>query len=1105
MDIQFTSSLEETLRQTFSPQLVKQATAKLTKDFYGNPMALPSLFHILQTSQDENLKQLAAVEARKLILSSWEGMDSALKPQIRESVINIAFTLPSKNVRHSTSRAVAAIAEVDLGDNQWPDLLPILVKSVQDADQQVKEMAVFTLYSILDTKIPALNQHVGDFLALFSELMTDRSSMDIRVNAVKSLEIISEIIEEELEVKPEYAPKFKDNIPGMVQVFQELIANDDSDNVKDLFIIFQSLVYLDAKLVGDNLVALIKLMLEIASNQQLDEDYRSSALDFLVSCVSIRKSRIASNKLGPEITLIAMKISSEEIDIDDELNTESEENENEENLPPTLALRLVAMLSAELPPSQVLTPLFENVGSMLSSSNHFERRAGLLCIGVASSGAPDFYTTQVNKVILALVSGLKDSEMVVRVAALRALSQLTSELQDVIAEYHEELLPLIIQIIDSTTSVKAYKYACYALDGLIEFMSYDAIAKYIEPLIEKLFRMLQQANSSSLKAAIVSAIGSTAYAGGKGFIPYFNNSVQYLEPFISNSAETEGMSEDDIELRAITFENISTMARAVGSEAFSAYADPLVQAAYAALSSEHSRIRESGFAFISNMAKVYGSKFSGFLDQIVPEILKCLQQEEFTFNLDEEEEDFGDDEEEGLESKFNVNTGITIEKEIASVALSELAIGTGASFAKYVEPAVKVLEEQVEYSYGMREAAMNALWKISTAMFKAEYGDNFKPPKGVPQLPYVNDSILQLIRKVREISIQNLEEGFELTMVACILDNLSDNINGMGSIVVLDSASDTALLEKLCVQLMLILKKEHTCQMQDEEEFAGDDDSETDVLLFESALEVLCSLSEQLGADFNRIFSSFKDIILSQVGSESKSKRVCVVGSLAAIALGLKESNQSSEDFLRVFTESLANESSLEVKGNAAYGLGILVEYCPNDLSSAYSTFLELLFNLLSQTQSKSDIDEEETQETIKRASANACGCVARMALKNQEAVPLPQVIPALLSCLPLETAYEENAPILNLILRLYESNNDLILNETNKIVEIFAKIFEKEFERIKLAEESTLGREENMDKMKQFQTDELKQRVIELIKYLDQKYNGIVSQNPVLKSLVAQ
>lgn len=94
---------------------------------------------------------------------------------------------------------------------------------------------------------------------------------------------------------------------------------------------------------------------------------------------------------------------------------------------------------------------------------------------------------------------MKDPELIVKVAALRTLTQLTSELQDIVTDYHEQLLPLIIEIVDSASSVMVYKYATYALDGLIEFMSHEAMGKYIEPLMHKLFHMLGQANSVSLK------------------------------------------------------------------------------------------------------------------------------------------------------------------------------------------------------------------------------------------------------------------------------------------------------------------------------------------------------------------------------------------------------------------------------------------------------------------------------------------------------------------------------------------------------------------------------------------------------------------------------
>ena len=1102
MDAQYLSTLEETLKQTFVPDsaVVKQASQKLQKELYTNPLALPSLVQILQTADNDALKQIAAVESRKLVLNNWETVDSSLKPQIRSTLLSNVFQQSSKTIQHSYATVIGAIAEQDLEHNEWPDLLPTLINAIQDSNPQNKLIGTYTLYTVLDTHTPAVVPHIHDFLDLFSGLLADTTSRDIRVTAVLAFDVLSQFIEEDVEINPQSASKFKNAIPGMVDVLKEVISEDDSDKAKEVFNVFNSLIFLDSKLVGDHLVNLIQLVSEIAANTQLDEEYRAFALQFLISCVSLRKSKISSNKLGPQITSIAAKIASEEVDIEEELGNEDEENENEENSPPTLALRLIAMLSAELPPSQVIVPLFELLPGMLASSNQFERRGALLSIGISSSGAPDFISTQIQKIIPAIISGLKDSQPVVKVAALRTLSQLTSELQDNVSQFHEELLPLVIEVINNASNVQAYKYGCFALDALIEFMSHEAMGKYVGPLMEKLVDMLQQPHSSSLQTAIVSAIGSVAFASGKSFTPYFNQSVQLLEPYIANAAETSGMSEDDIELRAIAFENISTMARAVGSEAFSSFAKPLVEAAYNSISSENSRIRESGFAFISNMAKVYGAEFAGFLEQIVPKILECLEQNEFTFNVDDVDAD-----EEDLGNALNVHTGITIEKEIASVALAELAVGTGKEFAKYVEPSVKTLSEQIENSYGMRESAMNCLFKITKAMFVSSYGENFKAPKGVPQQAYVDSSILQLIQQVRGISIPLLAEEFELTMVACILDGLADSIHLIGANAIVDNASNTEALEQLCVQLMAIMKKEHPSQVEDEEGPEDEEEaSETDALLYESALEVIVNLSLALEGDFGKIFATFKDVILSQLKSKSKSIRVSSVGALAEVVGGLKSSNPFAEELLQVFMDRITNDKSLEVKGNAAYGIGLIVENSTTDLSSVYPNILQLLFQLLSKADKKADTDDEETKDVVNRSYANASGCVARMILKHEQAVPLEHVLGPLLGHLPLETGFEENAPIFKLIIKLYESNNNIIINETQKIVDIFAAVFTKEAERIKLVHESTLGREENIDALKQFASDDLKAKVIELLKYLDNKFSGVVSANEVLKSVIA-
>lgn len=1106
MDAQFLAALEETLQQTFAPATVKKATTKLAKEFYTKPLALPCLFHVLQNAKEDQMKQLAAVEARKLVATQWETVDASLKPQIREALLQNTFTQSSKLIRHSSARVIAAVAEFDLPDNAWPELLPFLIKAVQENDVQNKEMAVYTFLTLLESQSPALAAHLDDFVSLFSGMLADQSSLDIRVNAALCLECLSQYIEEDEDINEATAAKFKNSLPGIMAVLKDVISADDTDKTKSLFDVITSLVYLDNKLVGDLIVQVIQVVAEIASNASADEEYRCMALQFLITVVSMRKTKISSNNLGPHLAMIAMRAAGEEVDADDELNNEDEENENEENTVSSLGLRMMAILAGELPPSQVIVPMFEHIGAMISSPDVFVRRAALLCIGVSSSGAPDFLATQVAKVIPLLVSGTQDSEDLVKVAAVRAVSQLTTELQDGIADYHEQLLPPIMNIIDSASHVMAYKYACCALDGIIEFMDHKVILQYIGPLMEKLFSMLQTANSSSLKAAIVSAIGSAAFAGGKGFTPYFQQSVAILEPFISNAAQTEGMSEADIELRAVAFENISTMARAVGSESFSAYASPLVQAAYSSIGSEHPRIRESGFAFISNMAKVYGSEFSGFLDEIIPQILKCLEQEEMSFEGGEDDDDeFGDVDEEDFGNRFKFNSGITIEKEIACVALAELAQGCGAAFAKYVEPSFKTLSEQVEISYGVREAAMSSLWKIVRAIFKVTYGENFKAPKGVPAQSYLDANIVQLITQAREITVNNLEEEFEYQMVVNDLDNIAETLLVCGPACIISDASDTQMLEKLCVQLMNVLKKEHACQLDDEEPVdEGEDSSETEAMLFESAMEVLVSLSIQLGPDFNKIFTSFKDVIVANITSKSKSKRVSSIGGLAEISAGLKDSNAYTKEFLQYFSDRLANDVSLEVKGNAAYGVGIIIENTLADFSENYQQILQMMFHLLSKSDEQSKLEDGESKDVLNRCNANACGCVARMALKNQAAVPLEHVLPALLGHLPLEAGLEENEPILSWIVKLYESGNEAIVAQTERVIAILAQIFEKEGERLTLIEQTTLGRDETLEKMKHFPTPELKEKVVNLVKFLNQKHAAAVSRYESLKVVVA-
>ncbi|GCE97159.1 hypothetical protein ZYGM_004115 [Zygosaccharomyces mellis] len=1115
MDQQTLSQLEQTLSAITQPNSVsvKEATKTLQSQFYTQPATLPALIHILQGSQDDALKQLAGVEARKLVSKHWKVLDVNLKNQIKASLLQTAFSEPKEIVRHANARVIAVIGTEELEDNQWPDLVPNLIQAASGQDAQTRQTSTFILLSLLEDFTPSLLEYIDDFLTLFEQLTNDTASLETRSLAAQALNHVSALIEEQEPINPQQAARFASLIPSVVNVLDAVIKADDSVNSKLIFNCLNDFLLLDSQLTGNSISELIKLAVHIAVTSEIDEDVRVFSVQFLISALSYRKSKISQAKLGPEITMAALKVASEEIDVNDELNNEDEAAENEENTPSTTAVRLLAFASSELPPSQVASVIVEHLPVMLQSANVFERRAILLAISVAVTGSPDYILSQFDKIIPATISGLKDNEPVVRLAALKCVHQLTTDLQDEVAKFHDEYLPLIIDIIDTAKFVVVYNYATVALDGLLEFIAYDAIAKYLEPLMNKLFYMLDSNKSSKLRCAVVSAIGSAAFAAGAAFIPYFKTSVQYLEQFIQNSSQLEGMTEDDIELRALTFENISTMARAVKSEAFAEFAEPLVNAAYEAIKTNSARLRESGYAFIANLAKVYGENFSPFLKTILPEIFKTLELDEYQFNFDGDAEElatFADSaNEEDLQNKFTVNTGISYEKEVAAAALSELALGTKESFLPYVEQSLKVLTEQVEESYGLKETALNTAWNIVRAVLLASKFEAEVYPKGIPTGSYVDANVLAVIKNARELSLTDLADEFETSMVITVFEDVANMIKQFGAIIVSDGG-DSTLLESLCVQVLSVLKGSHTCQTIDLEEDVPKDEeldaSETEATLQDVALEVLVSLSHALAGDFVKVFENFKPVIFALFESKSKNKRSSSVGAVSEMVLGMREQNPFIQEMLEALVIRLTTDKSLEVRGNAAYGVGLLCEYAGFDVSSIYGVVLKAMYELLTTADQKALIaeDDEVTREIIDRAYANASGCVARMTLKHEAFVPLEQTLPALLDHLPLKTGFEEYTPIFELIMKLYEANNAVITAATPKIVDIFATVFTKENERIKLEQESTLGREENMERLKQFQTDEMKLKVVQLLKYLNGTAGGIVAQNPVLAAVVA-
>jgi hypothetical protein len=320
-------------------------------------------------------------------------------------------------------------------------------------------------------------------------------------------------------------------------------------------------------------------------------------------------------------------------------------------------------------------------------------------------------------------------------------------------------------------------------------------------------------------------------------------------------------------------------------------------------------------------------------------------------------------------------------------------------------------------------------------------------------------------------------------------------------------------LKDIVGELLLILQKKHASQDMDdldeeydkhadEEDVIGDG-AEYDEVLIDSAIDVIVQLAAALGGQFVPILQASFESIHAYCVSKSASERASGVGCFAEIVNGLREEvTPFTSDFLQIFLRAL-DDKDLEVRSNASYGVGLLSAFSTEVelIKSQYLPILQKLQRLLKKVDKKQrkSFGREGEDDNNARSLANACGCVARMARKYPDVVPLSEVLPVLVGRLPLHEGFEENTPIFEFIIELFQHNNSVASSLTSEIVDVFDQVFAQQ---IAIEHEESLSN--GPPEVKPFEDDALKSKVIDLLKYIEQNSPGAVSSKPTLAETIA-
>ncbi|KAF8329441.1 ARM repeat-containing protein [Cantharellus anzutake] len=1031
--------LHELLRQSTAPDTnaIKAATATLNKDFYRSPDCIPGLFEIVATSPEQSIRQIASVELRKRVSQKdgalWLAVPQNIRHTIKSKSLEIVINEPVPIVRHSFSRVISVIAELELGVNQWPELLPWLQQTTSSPSVVHREVGIFVLFTSLETIVDANPTSPMSFIQHFTTLIQDPESLEVRVTTLRAMGILSQYLESTN--KAEIA-QFQSLIPAMMAVIGAALEKGDTDGVRHGVDVFETFLILETPLLSKHIPQLVEFFTTVGANTTYDDEARNMTLNALTWVIRYKKSKVQSLNLARPILEALLRIGCEE-----------EPEDLEDDSPARVAYRAVDSLATNLPPSQVFQPLMDLVHQYIQSQDPRLRKSALTCFGLAVEGCSEHMRPHIQKIWPLIDGGFQDPVPLVRNATCVAFGCLTEWLAEECAERHAAVMPALMSLMDKPESQTA---ACTALDAYLEVLGSKIVSNYISLIMERLSGLLNTPQTSlRVKSLVTGAIGSAAHAAGEElFRPYFQSTLQRLQPFFSLTAEGE-----EQELRGIAMDALGTMAEAIGKENFRPYFADSMAIAMNGVTLGSARLKECSFLFYGVIARVFEVEFTPYLEHVVPALLESCRQTESgeDFALSEQFADgfsTGDSGTPGVESTIDVddddfddekalavNSAIAVEKEIAADTLGTIFTYTKEAFLPYLEPATKELLELLDHYYeGIRKSATTSL---------IEFIDVFQSLAGLPQwqsgLPLkvpLPETVKQLIDTSMKAFLEMWETEDDKSVVSILCSNLAETLVKVGPGLI------DGYVDQVCILLVKILERKALCQQDpdqdDADEPADEESAEYETVLIGAACDLVGAIAAVLGSDFSPAFTTFLPLMLKYYHkNKSVAERSASIGSIGEVITGLKGGVTPHTQALLTGIGKAFDDTESEVRSNAAFATGVLIEFTEADLSGSFLPILNSLRPIFSIPPGSPD--------AAFNARDNAAGAVARMIVKNHSAVPLDQatVLPVLVDSLPLRTDLIENKAVFAAVFHLFRVNPSAISNFLDKLFPVFQYVLD--------------------------------------------------------------
>lgn len=136
---------------------------------------------------------------------------------------------------------IAAIASIEIPKGSWTDLLPFLQQTCVSPTVAHREVGSYILFTVLESIVEGFQSQLNGLFALFSNLLKDPESIEVRITTVRALGVIAQYIDsdDKAELK-----SFQALLPSMIQVIGQSVEAGNENAARQLFDVLETLLIL---------------------------------------------------------------------------------------------------------------------------------------------------------------------------------------------------------------------------------------------------------------------------------------------------------------------------------------------------------------------------------------------------------------------------------------------------------------------------------------------------------------------------------------------------------------------------------------------------------------------------------------------------------------------------------------------------------------------------------------------------------------------------------------------------------------------------------------------------------------------------------------------